>query len=120
MTSYDSNNIFARILRSEIPTKKIIETAHTLAFHDAFPKAPIHGLVIPKGEYINLEDFTARASDIEIIDFWRTCYQVIELLGLQEEGFRMISNSGVNGRQEVPHLHIHLCGGKDLGIMLQV
>lgn len=118
MTSYDNNNIFAKILRSEIPSKKIIETAHTLSFHDAFPKAPVHALVIPKGEYLNLTDFTARASDIEIIDFWRTVYQVIELLELQDSGFRMISNSGSNGGQEVPHFHIHICGGKKLGAML--
>lgn len=118
MTSYDNNNIFAKILRAEIPSKKIIETAHTLSFHDAFPKAPVHALVIPKGEYLNLTDFTARASDIEIIDFWRTVYQVIELLELQDSGFRMISNSGSNGGQEVPHFHIHICGGKKLGAML--
>lgn len=118
MTSYDTNNIFAKILRGEIPSKIVKETHSTLAFHDAFPKAPIHILVIPKGSYVNMAEFLNHARDEEIVDFWSTVQGVIEELKLQETGFRMISNNGTNGGQEVSHFHIHLCGGEKLGPML--
>lgn len=118
MTTYDTTNIFAKILREEIPCKKITETSHTLAFHDAFPKSVIHALVIPKGEYVTLADFCAHGSDEEILDFWCTVHHVIHQLNLKENGFRMISNSGAHGGQEVPHFHVHLCGGEKLGPMI--
>jgi len=120
MSSYDSNNIFARILRSEVPCQKITETSHTLAFHDAFPKAKIHALVIPKGAYQNLNEFCKNASTEELEDFWRTVEGVSTSIGIADDGFRMISNAGLNGGQEVPHFHIHLVGGQELGAMISV
>lgn len=118
MHTYDPSNIFAKILRGEIPCKKIIETERTLAFFDAFPKAAIHALVIPKGSYMHLEDFLTHAGDEEILDFWQVVRAVISQLSLNDNGFRLISNSGKHGGQEVPHLHVHLCGGEPLGPML--
>lgn len=117
MQAYDSSNIFAKILRREIPAKTISETEFTLAFYDAFPKAPIHVLVIPKGPYIDLKDFCFKANDKEILDFWTVVSDVIKKLELEQQGYRMISNSGINGGQEVPHFHVHLCGGTKLGPM---
>jgi len=116
--AYDSNNIFARILRGEIPCKKILETPHSLAFHDIQPQAPVHALVIPKGAYISLDDFTAKASDAEIADFTRAVGQVARQLGAAEDGYRILSNCGANANQEVPHLHIHIFGGRRLGRMI--
>lgn len=116
--TYDSNNIFARILRGEIPCKKVHETAHSLAFHDIAPQAPVHVLVIPKGAYIDMSDFCARASTAEMQDYWRAIGEVADMTGLAAAGYRAISNCGVNGGQEVPHLHIHLLGGAKLGKML--
>lgn len=116
--AYDDKNIFARILRGEIPSKKILENDHVLAFHDAFPKAPAHALVIPKGAYTDIDDFNARATDAEIIALNRAIPEVVKALNLSEEGFRTIANTGVNGGQEVPHFHIHIVGGKKLGAMI--
>ncbi|MBX9977159.1 MAG: HIT domain-containing protein [Alphaproteobacteria bacterium] len=118
MQAYDSTNIFAKILRKEIPATVIHETACSLAFHDAFPKAPLHALVIPKGAYTDLHDFCKNASDTEITDFWHAVDHVITDLNLVESGCRLISNSGANGGQEVPHFHVHICGGTKLGPML--
>jgi diadenosine tetraphosphate (Ap4A) HIT family hydrolase len=118
MQAYDSSNIFAKILRKDIPAKIIHETAHTLAFHDAFPKTPIHALVIPKGTYVTLHDFCKHASDVEITDFWRVVDHVLITLNMEENGYRLISNNGANGGQEVPHFHVHMCGGEKLGTML--
>jgi histidine triad (HIT) family protein len=115
--TYDATNIFARILRGEIPNKTVIETAHSLAFHDIAPQAPVHVLVIPKGPYRTFGDFSQNAGDAEISDFHRTCAQVIGQFDLGQ-GYRVISNSGVQGRQEVPHYHLHILGGHDLGPML--
>lgn len=115
--AYDSNNIFARILRGEIPCKKVVETAHSLAFHDIAPQAPVHILVIPKGAYVDMDDFTARASEAEIADLLRTLGQIARDQGLAQ-GYRVISNCGPDGGQEVPHLHFHLAGGGKLGRML--
>lgn len=113
--TYDPQNIFARILRGEIPNKTVADTEHTLAFHDIAPHAPHHVLVIPKGAYIDFADFAANASAEEITDFHRTAAQICDGLG---EGYRTISNSGGHGGQEVPHYHLHILGGRPLGPML--
>ncbi len=116
--AYDNDNIFARILRGEVPSRKIYEDDHVLAFHDAFPKAPVHALVIPKGKYMNIGDFHAHANDAEILAFCRAIPKVVEALGLSEKGFRTIANTGTDGGQEVPHFHIHIVGGKNIGPMV--
>ena len=116
--TYDPNNIFAKILRGEIPNKTIYEDDHTLAFHDINPQAPIHALVIPKGAYVSMEDFSAHASDAEIAALVRAVGKVADMLGVTKDGWRLLSNVGANGGQEVPHLHIHVFGGKRLGPML--
>lgn len=116
--AYDPNNVFARILRGEIPCKKVHEDEHTLAFHDIQPQAPVHVLVIPKGAYVSFDDFSARASDAEQAALVRAVGKVARDLGLAADGYRILSNIGENGRQEVPHLHIHIFGGKRLGHML--
>jgi diadenosine tetraphosphate (Ap4A) HIT family hydrolase len=112
---YDQNNIFAKILRSEIPCKKIAENQYFLSFHDIAPKAPVHALAIPSGHYKNAHDFTARASAKEIIGFWMGVNTTIDALHLAQNGYRLIANTGTNGRQDVPHFHIHILGGQDLG-----
>lgn len=117
--AYDPQNIFARILRGEIPNKTVLETAHTLAFHDIHPQAPIHALVIPKGAYVNFDHFAAEASAEEIVDFHRTAARVIEMLGASEGGYRGITNAGLHGMQEVPHYHLHLLGGRVLGRIVE-
>jgi diadenosine tetraphosphate (Ap4A) HIT family hydrolase len=116
--TYDPNNVFAKILRGEIPNKTIYEDDLTLAFHDINPQAPVHALVIPKGAYVSMEDFSARASDAEIAALIRTVGKVAEMLGVTKDGWRILANIGTNGGQEVPHLHIHIFGGKRLGPML--
>ena len=116
--SYDENNIFARVLRGEIPCKRVHETPHALAFHDINPQAPIHVLVIPKGPYRSWADFSATASEAEIAGFVRAVGEVAKLLGLEEPGYRLLANAGVNAHQEVPHLHVHIFGCKALGPML--
>jgi histidine triad (HIT) family protein len=117
--AYDPNNIFARILRGEIPAKKVYEDEHALAFHDIHPQAKVHVLVIPKGAYVSLEDFSARASDAEIAGFIRAVGKVARQLGLVESGYRTLANHGPDSHQEVPHLHIHIFGGQRLGKMIQ-
>ncbi|MBA4118554.1 MAG: histidine triad nucleotide-binding protein [Candidatus Puniceispirillum sp.] len=116
--SYDAQNIFAKILRQEIPCKKILENQWALAFHDINPRAPIHALVIPKGPYENSADFYARATDAEIAGFYRFVGEVVAHLALEAPGYRLLSNCGVNGGQEVPHFHVHIFGGRALGPML--
>ncbi|QPM91701.1 HIT domain-containing protein [Pseudooceanicola algae] len=119
--SYDEKNIFAMILRGEIPNKTVIETAHTLAFEDIQPQAPVHMLVIPKGAYVTYDDFAARASDAEILDFTRTLAKICEMTGVSADagdGCRFISNAGTHGMQEVPHMHVHLLAGRPLGRLL--
>ena len=114
--SYDPNNVFARILRGEIPNKTVLESPHTLVFHDIRPHAPVHVLAIPKGAYVNLDHFAAEASAEEIVDFHRTVAQVIADLGLSgPEGYRAITNAGLHGMQEVPHYPLHILGGRVLG-----
>ena len=116
--AYDPNNVFARILRGEIPCKKVLETRHALAFHDINPQTPVHALVIPKGAYESMEDFTAKASDAEIADFMRAVGLVARQLGVVEGGYRILANNGANANQEVPHLHIHVFAGRRLGRMI--
>ena len=115
---YDPGNIFAKILRGEIPCNRVFEDEHALAFHDIAPQAPVHVLVIPKGAYVSWDDFSARASDSEIAGFVRAVGQVARDLGLVEPGYRLLANVGADGGQEVPHLHIHLFGGQSLGRMI--
>ncbi|MCM8734956.1 histidine triad nucleotide-binding protein [Azospirillum sp. A1-3] len=116
--SYDANNVFARILRGEIPCKKVHETEHALAFHDIDPQAPTHVLVIPKGAYVDMDDFTAKASDAEIAGLFRAVGEVARMVGADGPGYRVLSNCGEAAHQEVPHLHIHLFAGRDLGRMI--
>lgn len=116
--SYDPGNIFAKILRGEIPCKKIYEDEWALAFHDIAPQAPVHVLVIPKGEYVSWDDFSARAGAEEIAGFVRAVGHVARERGLVEPGYRLLANVGAHGGQEVPHLHVHLFGGRPLGRMI--
>lgn len=115
---YDSNNIFARILRGEIPNRTVYEDAWALAFHDINPQAPVHVLVIPKGAYVSWDDFSATATAEEIAGFVRAVGHVAREAGLVEPGYRLLANIGRHGHQEVPHLHVHLFGGCPLGSML--
>jgi histidine triad (HIT) family protein len=121
--SYDDQNIFARILRGEIPSETVLEREHVLAFRDVNPQAPEHVLVIPKGAYVCYDHFAAAASDAEIIGFTRAMAELCELLGVAPgaggNGYRVIANSGRDGVQEVPHFHMHILGGRPLGRMLQ-
>lgn len=116
--SYDDNNIFARILRGEIPCAKVYEDAHTLAFQDIHPQAPQHLLVIPKGRYVSFADFSASASDAEIAAFVRAVGLVARAAGVEADGYRLIANCGQNAHQDVPHLHVHILAGKPLGPLL--
>lgn len=116
--AYDRNNIFARILRGEIPCKKAYEDMHVLAFHDIQPQAPTHILVIPKGEYVSLDDFSEKASVEEIAALVRAVGKIAREQGVAVNGYRTLSNTGPAAHQEVPHFHIHLFGGRDLGGML--
>ena len=122
MMSYDKNNIFAKILRKEIPCNKIFENDHVLSFYDLNPQKKIHALVIPKGEYINLDDFNSRASDKEIVALNKALTEVSKILGISTEngkGFRALTNVGDHGGQEVPHLHFHIFGGEKVGKMVE-
>lgn len=110
--NYDANNVFAKILRGEIPCKKIYEDENVLAFYDINPKAKIHALVITKGMYVNFQDFVEHSSNKEITDFFRAILHVANLLGLKQDGYRLVMNTGKNAGQEVPHLHAHILGGE--------
>ena len=115
---YDENNIFARILRGEIPCNKVYEDEFALAFHDIRPQAPVHVLVLPKGAYVSWDDFTLKAPDAEIAGFMRAIGKVTRELGVDEPGYRLMVNMGGHGHQEVPHLHVHVFGGRQMGAML--
>jgi diadenosine tetraphosphate (Ap4A) HIT family hydrolase len=115
---YDPNNVFARILRGEIPAQRLYEDEYALAFPDIRPAAPTHVLVIPKGAYVSIADFGANASAAEITGFFRAVSHVAGLIGVSEPGFRLIANSGPDSHQEVPHFHVHLLGGRALGPLL--
>ena len=119
MAGYDDNNIFARILRGELPCRKAYETDYAFAFHDINPQAPVHVLVIPKGKFMSMDDFSRNASAEEIAGLWRAVGEVAQSLGLVEDGYRILSNHGAHAHQEVPHLHIHIFGGRPLGPMLE-
>ncbi|PZO65621.1 MAG: histidine triad nucleotide-binding protein [Paracoccus denitrificans] len=121
--AYDPQNIFARILRGEIPNDTVAETEHSLAFRDIRPQAPVHLLVIPKGPYVSYDDFAENASDAEIVDFNRLVARVARDAGIALSaggaGFRAITNAGADGVQEVPHFHLHLLGGRNIGRMIE-
>ncbi len=119
---YNKNNIFAKILRKEIPCKKIFENEHVLSFYDINPQKKVHALVIPRGEYINLDDFNRRASDQEIVALSKAITVVAKILGIsinKGKGYRALTNLGEHGGQEVPHLHFHLFGGENVGKMIE-
>ena len=117
---YDKNNIFAKVLRGEIPCKKVYENEYVLSFYDINPQKKIHILIIPKGEYIDLDDFIDKASDKEIVEFNRAITHIVKMLKIsnKEDGYRVLSNIGKNGGQEVPHLHYHIYGGEIIGKMV--
>jgi diadenosine tetraphosphate (Ap4A) HIT family hydrolase len=116
--AYDPDNIFARILRGEIPCRKVYEDEHVLAFYDINPQAPQHILVIPKGAYVSWDDFSAKASESEIAGLVRAVGRIAREAGLVQPGYRLLANTGPDGHQEVPHLHVHIFGGHPLGPML--
>jgi diadenosine tetraphosphate (Ap4A) HIT family hydrolase len=116
--AYDPNNVFAKILRGEIPCKKVYESEHVLAFHDIQPQAPVHVLVIPKGAYVSMDDFTAKASAAEQAALLKATGDIARQLGIAASGYRVLTNCGADGNQEVPHLHLHLFGGRRLGRMI--
>ena len=115
---YDDQNIFAKILRDEIPSKRVYEDEWAIAFHDINPQAPTHILVIPRGAYVSWDDFSARAPDAEIAGFVRAVGKVARDAGLVAPGYRLLANTGLHSGQEVPHLHVHLFAGQSLGPML--
>ncbi len=116
--TYDPENIFAKILRGEIPCNKVFEDEYALAFHDINPQAPVHVLVIPKGDYVSMDDFTASAPEELIAGFFRAVGEVARGLDLVEPGYRLLANSGADAHQEVAHLHVHIFAGRRLGPML--
>ena len=116
--AYDQGNVFAKILRGELPCRKVYEDEHALAFHDINPLAPVHILVIPKGAYVSWDDFSERASDAEIVGFTRAVGKVARDAGMVVQGYRLLANTGKRAGQEVPHLHVHIFGGQPLGPML--
>jgi diadenosine tetraphosphate (Ap4A) HIT family hydrolase len=115
---YDDQNVFAKILRGELPCTKVYEDEWTLAFNDIAPLAPVHILVIPKGAYVSWDDFTAKASDAEIAGFVRAIGRIARDNDLVDEGYRLLANTGRNSGPEIPHLHVHIFGGRPLGPML--
>ena len=117
--AYDPDNIFAKILRGEIPCDKVYEDEHVLAFNDIAPQTPTHVLVIPKGAYVSFADFSEKASEAEIAAFVRAAGKIARDLGVEEEGYRILANTGRDAHQEVPHFHLHIFAGKDLGRMIK-
>ncbi|MGH1404735.1 MAG: histidine triad nucleotide-binding protein [Alphaproteobacteria bacterium] len=118
MSVYNDNNIFAKILRGEIPCDKVYEDKYVLAFRDIAPQAPVHILVVPKGSYISIDDFGMNAPVDEVQGFYKAVAHIVQEQGLTENGFRSIANTGDHGGQEVPHFHLHLLGGKKIGAMV--
>ena len=116
--AYDDNNIFAKILRGDIPCKKVHDDAHALAFHDIHPARPVHVLVIPKGKYTDFTDFATRAPAAEQGGFWKAVAETAAKAGVTTSGYRLIANTGANGGQEVPHFHVHILGGGRVGPMV--
>lgn len=117
--TYDPNNIFAKILRGEIPNDTVYEDEHVLAFRDINPQTPTHVLVIPKGAYVSFADFSEKAGDSEITAFVRAAGRIARELGIEEDGYRVLANHGRDAHQEVPHFHLHLFGGQNLGRMIK-
>ena len=117
--AYDPSNIFARILRGEIPCKQVYESKHALAFHDIRPLAPVHVLVIPKGPYVTLDQLTDRGSAEELAEYLKAIGEVAKLCGVTGSGYRFLANNGADANQEVQHLHVHVFGGRPLGPMLK-
>ena len=117
--AYDRNNVFARILRGELPCRKVYEDEHVLAFHDIHPQAPTHIIVIPKGEYVSVDDFSETASEAELAGFLRAIARIVRQEGVIDGGYRILANHGEAAHQDVPHFHLHLVGGRDLGPMLR-
>jgi histidine triad (HIT) family protein len=117
--AYDRNNVFARILRGELPCTKVYEDEHVLAFRDINPQAPVHIVVLPKGEYVSSDDFSAQATDVELAAFMRAISRIAAAEGVVEGGYRILANHGEAAHQEVPHFQLHLVGGHDLGPMLR-
>ena len=115
---YDNENIFAKIIKGDIPCNKVFEDENVIAFYDISPQAPVHILVIPKGRYVSFDDFSKNASDKEITDLVRAIGMIAKKFGVKDSGYRILANHGLNAHQEVPHFHIHLLGGKDLGGIL--
>ena len=115
---YDDGNIFAKLLRGELPSRRVYEDAHSIVFHDIAPWAPHHLLAIPRGSYVSWDDFSARASDAEIASLTRAIGVAAREAGLVKTGYRLIANTGLDSHQEVPHLHVHIMGGRALGPML--
>ena len=118
--AYDPNNIFAKILRGEIPCDKVYEDDHVLAFRDIRPQAKIHALIIPKAAYVSAQDFTEKAPEAEIVAFNRAIGKVARKLGVVDSGYRLIANTGGHGHQEVPHYHVHILGGQAMGRMVSL
>jgi histidine triad (HIT) family protein len=116
---YDRQNVFALILRGELPCNKVYEDEHVLAFHDIHPQAPVHIVLIPKGDYVSVDDFSEKASDAEFAAFMRAISRLSREAGVREGGYRILANHGHAAHQEVPHFHLHLFGGGDLGPMLR-
>jgi len=116
--AYDPDNVFAKILRGEIPCKKVYEDEYALAFHDIHPQTPVHVLVIPKGAYVSSDDFGASASDAELAGFLRAVSKVARMVGLVDSGYRLLANHGSDANQEVPHFHVHIFGGRRIGAMV--
>jgi histidine triad (HIT) family protein len=117
--AYDRSNVFARILRGELPCRRVYEDAYALAFHDINPLAPVHVLVVPKGEYVSMDDFSAEAPAEAIAGFFRAVGEIARRLGVAESGYRLLANTGAHGNQEVPHFHVHIFAGAPLGPMLK-
>ena len=117
--AYDDQNIFAKIIRGEIPCNKVLETEHSLAFHDINPQTPTHILVVPKGPYEDFDSFSAGASEAEIADFIRAMGEAARQAGAVKDGYRTLTNNGRDAHQEVPHLHFHIFAGKNLGRMIK-
>jgi histidine triad (HIT) family protein len=116
--AYDPSNVFARILRGEIPCRKVFEDEHVLAFHDIHPQTPVHILVIPKGAYVSLDDFSENASAAELAAFLRALGRIAREHGVAQSGYRILANHGADAHQEVPHFHVHIFGGRRLGRMI--
>jgi len=116
--TYNDQNIFAKILRGEIPCKKIYENDYALAFHDVYPKATVHALIIPKGPYVSFQDFTEHATHNEVLGFWNAVHEATKLTNVRQSGYRLITNDGPHAHQEIPHFHVHILGGENLGAMV--